>query len=206
MPCFPQPGTEERPTRRQEGVRAGGRAETKAVGEARRGPRGWQGAGGLTRDREEGAAEGWDAARPGGPSFGENHATEAFSYMFLGSAHPGAPPQLGVLVELGCTSSGGAVPAPLLPRSILELGQERWSRQETPESLGRQGRRQAGVQGQGATPRTVTPTPEWLTAAAGVSFEVCGVAIPALQRSERGDFYTGVCPRLFLKRKSHRWI
>ncbi|EFB28010.1 hypothetical protein PANDA_011483 [Ailuropoda melanoleuca] len=56
-------------------------------------------------------------------------------------------------------------------RSTLELGQERWSRQETPESPGRQGRRQAGVQGQGATPRTVTPTPEWLTAAAGVSFE-----------------------------------
>lgn len=59
---------------------------------------------GLTRGKEEGVAEGWDVARPGGPAYWENQAIQAFSYDFLGSTCPGAPPQLSVPVALGCIS------------------------------------------------------------------------------------------------------
>lgn len=106
---------------------------------------------GLTRGREEGAAEGSDVARPGGPACWENRAIQAFSFDFLGSTCPGAPPQPSVRWNWGVQAPDRPVPPPLLPRNILELGQGRGPGRRAPRSRagGGSSRLAAGDRGQG---------------------------------------------------------
>lgn len=131
-------------------------------------------------------------ARPGGPSCWENQAIQAFSFDFLGSTCPGAPPQPSIRWNWGAQAPDKPVPPPLLPTNILELGQGRGPGRRAPRSRagGGSSRLAAGVRAQVTVPGTVTLTPEWLPAAAGVARSEC-LGHPVLQESPRGDFHRG---------------
>ena len=113
LPRVLHPHTDEGPSRAQGEVRADGRAETKAVGEAWRGPRGWQ----KKEQLRAGMRPGQDAARPGGQTCRGSQAIQALPRLFLASARDGTPPQPSECLggTLMAKHQWGAMPASLLP-------------------------------------------------------------------------------------------